>query len=77
MELEIGIPVKDERLWGRLHSGRPDSDNVLKAVKDAIVDCGVLGDDSQIVATETLKYYCSHPGQIRIRLSQLRDLSPE
>lgn len=77
MELEIGIPVKDTRRWGRLHTGRPDSDNVLKAVKDAIVDAGVLGDDSQIVATETVKYYCSHPGQIRIRLSQLRDLSPE
>jgi len=71
MELEIGIPVQNKRKWGTFHTGRPDSDNILKAVKDAIVDCGVLGDDSQVVATEICKTYCPAPGLVRIRLSRI------
>ena len=33
---------------GALHDAKPDSDNVLKAVKDALTDCGVWVDDKQV-----------------------------
>jgi len=39
---------KRAELQGALHDGKPDSDNVLKAVKDALTDCGVWADDKQV-----------------------------
>jgi Holliday junction resolvase RusA-like endonuclease len=39
---------KRAELQGALHDGKPDSDNVLKAVKDALTDCGVWNDDAQV-----------------------------
>lgn len=72
MELEIGMPVKDKRKWGRFHTGRPDGDNILKAVKDVIVDSGVLEDDSQIVACNLVKRYCAEPGHIRVIMGVVR-----
>jgi Holliday junction resolvase RusA-like endonuclease len=35
-------------LVGDLHDSKPDADNVLKAVKDALTDCGVWVDDAQV-----------------------------
>lgn len=35
LEIECGMPVMSKKLHGQLHTGRPDSDNILKAVKDA------------------------------------------
>lgn len=71
LELELGMPTNSKKLHGRLHTGRPDSDNILKAVKDALVDACVLEDDSQIVVTEMVKAYAPHPGYIVARLSKL------
>lgn len=71
LEVEFGMPIQNRKLFGTFHTGRPDSDNILKALKDALVDSGVLEDDSQIVATEMVKVYAPYPGYIVARLSQL------
>jgi len=39
---------KRAELQGALHDGKPDADNVLKSVKDALTDCGVWVDDRQV-----------------------------
>jgi len=36
---------------------RPDASHLLRAVEDALVAAGVLGDDSQFLHTEAWKYY--------------------
>ena len=71
LEIEFTMPVKRKALWGRLHTGRPDLDNMVKAVKDALVDAGVIEDDSQVVSTDAFKAYGEPPGMVRIRISKL------
>jgi Holliday junction resolvase RusA-like endonuclease len=39
------------------HAGKPDADNLAKAVLDALTNCGVWGDDSQISALSIIKTY--------------------
>lgn len=48
------------------HESKPDSDNLAKAVMDAMTALGVWRDDSQVVQLEVSKAYGSHPGAIVI-----------
>lgn len=41
------------------HTGKPDRDNLEKAVLDALTDCGVWLDDGQVCAGENLKIYAT------------------
>jgi Holliday junction resolvase RusA-like endonuclease len=43
---------------------RPDIDNLLKSVQDALVDCGILEDDSQIVFLTAKKINGGVPGTL-------------
>jgi len=40
--------TKRAKSQGTLHDGKPDADNVLKAVCDALTDCKVWQDDKQV-----------------------------
>lgn len=71
LEAEFVMPVKDCKLHGRLHTGKPDADNVVKTLKDALTRAKVIHDDSQISALDLIKIYGPHPGCIRLRLSSL------
>lgn len=42
----------------KYHTKKPDKDNLEKAVTDALVDAGLLSDDSIIVYGTTSKAYC-------------------
>ena len=45
---------------GRIpHASKPDGDNVLKAVLDALVKAGVLRDDCQAQSCTIEKWYCA------------------
>ena len=46
---------------GALHDAKPDSDNVLKAVKDALTDCGVWIDDKQVALASISKRWSVTP----------------
>jgi Holliday junction resolvase RusA-like endonuclease len=39
------------------HAKKPDTDNLLKAVMDAMTEVGVWKDDAQVYRTDTGKYY--------------------
>lgn len=41
------------------HTAKPDADNILKAVGDALVKAGVVRDDSCINAQYCVKYYAA------------------
>lgn len=71
LELEAVIPIKDKRRHGQLHTSRPDADNLLKTVKDAIIDAGVLHDDAQIAIAAVRKVHGPYPGAMVISLSTL------
>ncbi len=76
LELEFYLPIPKSwskkkqlaALDGRLRpTGRPDVDNLAKAVVDALMGIA-LEDDSQVVSLFTGKYYSTLPGvKIRIR----------
>lgn len=44
------------------HTSKPDIDNLLKAVMDALTTIGVWRDDTQVVELTTWKYYCEKNG---------------
>lgn len=55
------------------HTSKPDSDNVLKAVKDALNKI-VYHDDAQVIETHLMKLYSNSPG-VMIEVRELT-LSP-
>lgn len=46
------------------HESKPDSDNLAKAVMDAVTQLGIWIDDSQVVRLEVQKSYGERPGCI-------------
>lgn len=44
------------------HTSKPDSDNVLKAVCDALTGVGLWKDDAQVASVEVRKEYGAAPG---------------
>jgi Holliday junction resolvase RusA-like endonuclease len=53
------------------HTNKPDSDNLLKAVKDALTNCQIWRDDAQVAKVRVAKSYvnlkdCSPGVQITI-----------
>jgi len=49
--------LKAEEAGNIHHIKKPDTDNLLKAVMDAMTDVGVWNDDSQVYRSEAGKYY--------------------
>jgi Holliday junction resolvase RusA-like endonuclease len=46
-----------------LHTAKPDIDNLLKAVMDALTTIGVWHDDTQVVSVSASKNYCEKDGK--------------
>lgn len=55
-EFHFGTPRK--RLWGTPKITRPDTDNMIKALKDALTKADYWGDDAQITKEYCAKYWC-------------------
>ena len=56
------IPKSVKAASGDKHIKKPDLDNLVKLVLDAITDSGAIWhDDSQIVAITAHKMYCTRP----------------
>jgi crossover junction endodeoxyribonuclease RusA len=52
-----------------LHNKRPDLDNLVKAINDAIQSAGIIDDDSQIYSFGAHKYYAAKDEQSSIMLT--------
>lgn len=67
------IPIsktnKKKYLPGQMHRIKPDSDNLLKAVKDAMEKAKIIHNDSQIAVDYPQKYWCgTKDGYIYLKL---------
>jgi len=60
---------KRNQLKGVKHTGKPDLDNVLKAVCDALTDCKVWQDDRQVAAIYMSKRW-AESGRTGIRVER-------
>jgi len=60
---------KREELIEQKHVGKPDLDNVLKAVCDALTDCGAWQDDRQVASIFIAKRW-SERGKTTIRIER-------
>ena len=61
-----------KKLWGTYKTKRPDCDNYVKELKDAMTSCGFWEDDAQVADLRVIKRY-AEKGEIYIRLEELSD----
>lgn len=69
MVITFHIPVLDKRLWGKNHIKRPDIDNLVKGVCDALNGL-VWNDDGQITNLTARKRY-AEKGSIELEVTEL------
>ena len=67
----VCFDVKDHKLWGKYKTTRPDGDNYLKAIKDAMTDCGFWEDDAQVADERIVRTY-AECGSIRVQIEDLK-----
>lgn len=64
----------DKRKVGTWKTTRPDTDNMVKALKDAITRADVWVDDSQVVYEQTCKSWWSRENAcIRVQIEELEE----
>jgi Holliday junction resolvase RusA-like endonuclease len=59
MPVPKGMKIKSKEGRYVPHVKKPDTDNLLKAVMDALTDTGVWKDDAHVYWTEAIKQYAS------------------
>lgn len=64
--------VKKPELWGTYKTTRPDCDNYVKEIKDAMTDCGFWKDDAQVARLEVIKTY-AEKGTIAVTVEELEE----
>mgnify|MGYP003335082307 FL=1 len=72
----FGIPASWSRkkrtsYCGLYHAQKPDADNVVKAVLDALTDCEVWVDDSQVAICQVTKRWAGSEPQTLIEIVEL------
>ena len=72
----FGIPASWSRKkrtshCGLYHAQSPDADNVMKAVLDALTDCGVWVDDSQVASCQVIKRWTGKDEATLIEIVEL------
>jgi Holliday junction resolvase RusA-like endonuclease len=66
--------LKRQNHIGTLHCGKPDADNIGKAICDALTDCGAWQDDKQVAIMFISKRWSDGPQTaIRIEEAPCRD----
>ena len=64
--------IQDKKLWGKYKTKRPDCDNYVKELKDAMTDCGFWKDDAQVADLRVVKTY-AEKGSIAVTVEELED----
>lgn len=60
--LQAMFSTKDKKRWGKPHAIRPDTDNCLKLLMDAMVKAGTVKDDSLIYGFAGAKFWAERDG---------------
>jgi len=66
----ICFDIKDKKLWGKYKTTRPDGDNYIKELKDAMKECGFYIDDAQVCDERIVRTYAER-GSIRVQMEDL------
>lgn len=64
------FPLRTGHHDGEYKTSKPDTDNLVKLLKDVMTDLGFWRDDAQVASEVICKYWAAHPG-IYIRLESL------
>ena len=68
--LEQLLVINEELTAPKWHTSKPDLDNLVKAVKDAITQIGVIwADDSQVGISWSEKIYADQKHQAGVRVT--------
>lgn len=70
----VCFDVKDRKAWGQYKTTRPDADNYVKELKDAMTAVGFWHDDAQVVDLRVVKTY-AEKGSITVQLETLGTIS--
>lgn len=66
------FPIKGKHKDGEPHTGKPDVDNLCKALYDIMTKLGYWKDDSQIYSGITEKFWTARPG-LYIRIEEVEE----
>lgn len=64
------FPIKGKHTNGEYKITRPDTDNLIKLLKDVMTEVGFWNDDAQIASEINEKFYADIPG-IYIRIEEI------
>jgi Holliday junction resolvase RusA-like endonuclease len=62
--------IKTKKLWGQYKTKRPDADNYIKELKDAMTTTGFWHDDAQVADLRIVKKY-AEKASIYIRVEEM------
>ena len=68
----FAFDIKDRKLWGKYKTRKPDCDNYVKELKDAMTDAGFWLDDAQVADLRVIKTY-AEKGTIAVTVEDLED----
>lgn len=57
LKVILYFDIKERKLWGKYKTTRPDCDNYVKELKDAMTTVGFWRDDAQVVDLQVVKVY--------------------
>ena len=66
----VCFDIKTRTLWGKYKTTRPDCDNYVKELKDAMTEAGFWHDDAQVVDLRVVKTY-AEKASISIQVEDL------
>ena len=64
------FPIKGKHTDGEYKITRPDTDNLIKLLKDVMTEVGFWNDDAQVASEINEKFYADIPG-IYIRIEEI------
>lgn len=59
LNVQYEFGCKTKKLWGTWKTTRPDTDNLIKGLKDCMTEAGFWKDDSQVVYETVIKHWCN------------------
>ena len=68
----FNFSTKDKKKWNKAKVTRPDTDNMVKALKDVMTAAGFWNDDSQVYH-EVISKYWSAEGSIRVVIREMNE----
>lgn len=64
------FPIKGDHIDGEYKLTKPDTDNLIKLLKDCMTKCGYWKDDALVASEINEKFWAAHPG-IYIKVESL------